>query len=115
MNTNEVKAILTGVKGCTEKPGANGKVERTEDGTRIHLHYKRIPGAKVSAQAAQVAQRAAELGLPPDRYTGRVSRVWKSGQGDIILTAFIELERDHVYRSFNIDKGEVVNLVVLGD
>jgi hypothetical protein len=86
---------------------------RVEDGTRIHIHYTAfgVPTAK----AVKAAQRAADLGLPRDRYTGRVSRVWTSKAGDTILTMWVELERDHQYRSFNLNKGTLHSLVVLGN
>jgi hypothetical protein len=44
-----------------------------------------------------------------------VSRVWTSKAGDLILNVYVELERDHTYRSFNVDKGKIKHLVVLGD
>lgn len=113
MTVSEVKQVLGKVRGSEERL-IHGKVERVENGSRIHLHYKKIPGAPVTAQAVADAKRADELGLPKDRYTGRVSRVWASKAGDTMLTMLVELERDHQYRCFNIDKGEVVNFVIMG-
>lgn len=86
---------------------------KKEDGTRVHVQYKAFGEATPAAKVA--AQRAADLGLPHDRYTGRVSRVWKAKNGDQMLTLYVELERDHQYRSFNLEKGEVLQLVILGD
>lgn len=85
----------------------------TEDGTRVHVHYESF--GKATDKAKQAAQRAAELGLPRDRYTGRISRVWKSGAGDLIVNLYVELERDHQYRSLNVTKGKVFKFVVMGD
>lgn len=98
--------ILANVRQASE-PG------KKEDGTRVHVQYKSFGTPKPAAIAA--AKRAEDLGLPKDRYTGRVSRIWKSGDGDRMLTVYVELERDHQYRSFNLDKGEVLNIVVLGE
>ena len=114
MTPTEVKEVLKTVRGAGSAV-VNGKSVKVENGTRVHIQYKRIPGAAVTAQAQTSAKRAEELGLPSDRYTGRVSRVWQSKAGDTLLTVFVELERDHEYRCFNVDKGDIVRLVVLGD
>ena len=108
MNIEHIKETLAEVRQASD-PG------KTEDGTRIHIRYTRIPGAKVTAAAKADAERAKELDLPMDSYTGRVSRIFTSNAGDLILNMYVELERDHTYRSFNIDKGKVTNIVVLGD
>jgi len=44
-----------------------------------------------------------------------VSRIWNSSSGDQMLTMLVELERDHKFRTFNIDKGRLHNIVILGD
>jgi hypothetical protein len=31
------------------------------------------------------------------------------------MTMLVELERDHKYRSFNLDKGELITIAVLGN
>lgn len=105
MTVAEIVAALGGIK-CASKKGAG-------DGTRIHVHYKAF--GTPTPEAIAFAKRAADLGLPRDRYTGRVERLWKSAAGDMILTMFVELERDHLYRSLNLDKGTVFKIVVLGD
>ena len=86
---------------------------KVEDGTRVHIHYEAF--GKTTDTAKTEAQRAAELGLPRDRYTGRVSRVWKSSDGSLCVNLFVELERDHKYRTLNVTKGKVFKFVVLGD
>lgn len=102
----EIAAKLAQVRQASD-PG------KVEDGTRVHIHYKAF--GTPSEVAKQEATRASELGLPRDRYTGRVSRVWKAADGSQCLNLFVELERDHKYRTLNVDKGEVFSIVVLGD
>lgn len=108
MNIQTVKETLAECRQASN-PG------KTEDGTRIHVRYERMPGAKVTARAASEAERAKELDLPLDSYTGRVSRIYTSAAGDTILSMYVELERDHTYRSFNINKGKIKNIIILGD
>ena len=104
MEPTEVVKVIQGLRQAS-KPG------KTEDGARVHVWYKSF--GTPSKQAMQDAQRAEDLGLPRDRYTGRVSRVWKSGAGDLLLTLLVELERDKKYRTLNVEKGSVKNIVVL--
>lgn len=105
LSEQEAEQALQSVHGASRKG--------LEDGTRIHVHYKAF--GTPSTEAAKMAQRAAELGLPRDRYTGRVSRVWRSRGGDLLLTVWVELERDHMYRTLNLSKGQVHNVVILGN
>jgi hypothetical protein len=105
MTEQAVQTVIAGLRGTS--------AQGVEDGTRIHLHYSSFGEPTTSAK--KDASRAAELGLQRDRYTGRVSRIWTSRAGDKMLTAFVELERDHKYRTFNLDKGTVHKIVVLGD
>lgn len=107
MTKAEVLAVVRGLRQASQ-PGV------VEDGSRVHIRYARIPGRKVTARAVAEAKRAEELGLPMDVYTGRISRLWRSKDGDVILSLYVELERDHTYRSLNLDKGTVQKLVVLG-
>jgi hypothetical protein len=100
----EIQTALSRVHGET----AEGK----NDGTRVHLHYTAF--GKPTPTAIQNATRAAELGLPRDRYTGRISKVWKSRESDQCITMMVELERDHMFRTFNLDKGKVYRFIVLG-
>ena len=104
----EITGLLANVR-----PATDTTVGRVEDGTRVHVQYKAF--GTPTAQAIAEAQRANDLGLALDRYTGRVSRIWKSKAGDTILTLYVELERDHTYRSLNLNKGTVQKLVVLGN
>ncbi len=108
MKIETIKETLAECRQASE-PG------KKEDGTRIHVRYERIPGAKVTAKAKAEAERAKELDLPSDSYTGRVSRIFTSAAGDTILSMYVELERDHTWRSLNVDKGKVKNIIVLGD
>jgi hypothetical protein len=107
MTKAEVLGIVRGLRQATQ-PGLS------EDGSRVHIRYAKIPGRKVTARAVAEAQRAADLGLPHDTFTGRISRLWRSKGGDVILSLYVELERDHTYRSLNLDKGTVQKLIVLG-
>ena len=108
MSIKEILEVLGKVKEASE-PG------KTEDGTRIHIRYEKKKDSKVTERAKEEAKRASELGLPSNAYTGRVSRVWEAKDGSIMLNMFVELERDHTYRSFNINKGKILHIAVLGD
>jgi hypothetical protein len=106
MTKQEILDMLPKFRQASE-PG------KVEDGTRVHLQYHSANEA--TSKAVEQAKRAEELGLPKDRYTGRVSRVWKSASGDQMLTVYVELERDHQWRSFNLNRGELLQFVVLGE
>lgn len=106
MSVAQVVGILAGLWQASD-PG------KVEDGTRVHVHYKAFGEPKPAAVVQ--AKRAEDLGLPRDRYTGRVSRVWRAKDGDRLVTLWVELERDHQYRTLNIDRGHVFKFVVLGD
>ena len=109
LSKTDVLEALGRVHGATVAPGSKG----IEDGTRVHVHYKSF--GTPTSQAIKCATRAEELGLPRDRYTGRVHRVWTSKDGDQLITLLVELERDHMYRTLNLDRGEVYRFVVLGE
>ena len=106
MTKRDVIAMLPKLRPASE-PG------KKEDGTRVHLQYHAADEA--TPKAVEQAKRADELGLPKDRYTGRVSRIWKTVTNDQMLTVYVELERDHQWRSFNLDRGDLLQLVVLGE
>ena len=106
MSVQEVEQILATVRGAS-RPG------KVEDGSRVHVHYEAF--GKASAEAIVHAKRADELGLPKDRYTGRVSRVWRSKSNDLLVNLFVELERDHMYRTLNASRGKMMKFVVLGN
>jgi len=104
MTMPEVAVMLTKVRQAS-KPGV-------EDGTRVHIHYGAF--TRPTPEAEQDALRAAELGLDRDRYTGRVSKVWRAQNGDLIIRLWVELERKHKYRSLNVTKGKLYKFVILG-
>jgi len=106
MKKEEVMELLDTLNGAT-KPG------KTNDGTRIHIRYKKFTEGTVAS--VEERERAKELGIKDDRYTGRLDRVYESGSGDVIMTMLVELERDQKYRSFNLDKGQLINIAVLGN
>ena len=105
LTDQEILDVLACVHGETA-PDKN-------DGTRVHIQYKSF--GKPTAQAIACAKRAEELGCARDRYTGRVKRVWKTKVGEQCVTMMVELERDHLYRTFNFDRGQVFRFVVLGE
>ena len=104
MEQSEVLQVVKGLRQAS-KPG------KVEDGARVHVWYKSF--GVPTKQAVEDAERAEGLGLPNDRYTGRVSKVWRSGSGDQLLTLLVELEREKKYRTLNLEKGTVRNIVIL--
>jgi len=106
LTMTEIAVELAKVKQAT-KPG------KKENGTRVHIHYKSFgePSEKSKIEAA----RATKLGLPLNRYTGRISRVWEAKDGSLCISLFVELERDHKYRTMNVTKGKVFEFLILGD
>ena len=105
MTMPEVAVMLAKVRQAS-KPG-------TEDGTRVHIHYGAFMQPTPEAEVDR--QRAAHLGLDRDRYTGRISKVWKAKNGDLIIRLWVELERKHKYRSLNVSKGRMYKFVILGN
>jgi hypothetical protein len=105
MTVQEVKDALAMVHGASSKG--------VEDGTRVHVYYKAF--GQASATAIAEAKRAEDLELPRDRYTGRVSKVWQAADGDVLVTLSVELERDHKYRTLNVNRGTFHKFVVLGN
>jgi hypothetical protein len=105
MSLQEIEAVLATTHGESAKGAC--------DGSRVHVHYKAF--GEPTEAAILAAKRAKELGLPRNRYTGRVVSLWNSGAGDKCMTLFVELERDHQFRTLNFAKGEVFKFVVLGD
>lgn len=88
-------------------------------GTRLHIHYRAFRPSNTRAKSE--AERATELGLPEDRFTGRLHKVWRSQAGDLIVRMVVELERQNpdnpekpMYRAFNVTKGKIEKIVVLG-
>lgn len=105
MNHEELEKVLEKVHGETEKEKC--------DGTRVHIHYKSFGRAIESAK--EESRRAEDLGLPKDRYTGRVVKIWETKSGDKCMTMIVELERDKKFRTFNFNKGTFYKFVILGD
>ena len=105
MSQQDIQDVLSKVHGETQ--------DGLQDGTRVHIHYESF--GKVTPEAIKHASRAAELGLERNRYTGRVHRVWTSAVGDQCITIWVELERDHMYRTLNLVRGKVYRFVILGE
>lgn len=108
MTMNEIEKALAGVRPATKSGDP-----KSEDGTRVHVHYGAF--GKPTERAKEEAMRAADLGLERDRFTGRVSKVWRSKTGDLLVTLFVELERDHKWRTLNLNKGVLYRFVVIGN
>jgi hypothetical protein len=106
LSQTQISVALATVRQAS-RPG------KVEDGTRVHIQYGAFRKATDAAKIE--AARASDLGLPNDRYTGRVSRVWETSTGSLCMNLLVELERDHKYRTLNLSKGRVFQFVVLGD
>ena len=87
---------------------------KTNDGARIRIRYK--PFREPTKQALQEARAAQEAHLDLNLFTGHLDRVWMSSAGDLIVT-MLALERlsgtNYTYRSFNLKRGEIQELIVL--
>jgi len=105
MSVGRVEAILATCEGASAKG--------IEDGTRVYVHYRSV--RKPSRQALKERRRAVSLRLPLDRYTGRVSSVKRGRNGDMLVLLWVELERDHKYRTLNVTRGKVYQFVPLRD
>jgi hypothetical protein len=86
---------------------------KTKDGSRIYVRYRKF--TEDSHKAVEEREPARDLKIKEDRYTGRLDRIYEATNGDTILTMLVELERSNKYRSFNLDKGDVIAIAVLGD
>ncbi len=104
MSRSEVRKALAGAR-CASAP-------HELDGDWVHIWYKSF--GKPTARSIAEANRAEELGLPRDRYTGRLVRIWQDRKGDLLIRVHVELERDGAYRTFNATRGEVQRILVLG-
>jgi len=105
MSIKKIKSLLKSVRGASV-PG------KTNDGDRIHIRYKAF--RPPTALAFEEAKEAENLELPLDAYTGKLDKIYTSKTGDMIIVMYVELERDFKYRSFNVNKGEIKHLKVLG-
>jgi hypothetical protein len=95
--------------GCN----ASSDFGKAKDGTRIHVWYEAFK--KPTKKAQEEAKLAAALGIDRQRYTGRLDRVKLAKDGSLLITMFVELERDHTYRTLNTSKGKVYKIAVLGN
>lgn len=106
----EIEALLPRLKTATE-PG------RTHDGTRLMVNYKSF--GRPSARSRFESQVARDEGLDMQTYTGLLDRVFRNARGECCFSILC-LERTngdgrhHAYRTFNIVRGEVRQVVVLG-
>jgi hypothetical protein len=113
MTKAEVEATVRGLRQSTEP-------SKALDGARVHVYYKTMPGAKPATdRAKEEAKRAEVLGIERQRYTGTVGRVFSNKSGELCVCVRVELERASAdgtacFRTFNVDKGDVVAIVVLG-
>lgn len=84
------------------------------DGASIRIKY--IPFKEPTKRAIEEARPALRAGLDLQTFSGRIDKIWYSQQGYLILTMLV-LERivngAYTYRSFNLDKGELKELIIL--
>lgn len=108
---SEIKALLPRLK-VASAPG------QSNDGTRLMVHYRAMNHEPTRRQLYE-SELAREEGWDLNTYTGTLDRVWTSARGDMLFTMLV-LERTngdgrhHAYRSFNVERGELSQLVVLG-
>lgn len=109
MSPEDVRQFIkdTGLRGATV-PG------KSFDGDRIHIMYHRMKDAVLTDKQIEEAKRAEVLGLRKDTYTGKLDRIWISKDGNMIITMFVELEREKKFRSFNVNNGEIEHIVYMG-
>jgi len=110
VGAQEIQTALQTLKAASE-PG------RSNDGVRVMVHYKafRTPTPKALAEAAL----ARDEGWALDTYSGTLDRVFTSRTGDLCFT-IRALERvggdgRHCFRTFNTVRGQVLELVVMGN
>lgn len=108
-NTEDIKAALPRLRAASV-PG------RSNDGIRLVVTYTAYQ--EPTQRAIQEAQPAREEGLDLHVYSGVLDRVFRNSRGELVFTVFV-LERvrgdghSHAYRSFNVAKGDVHQLVVM--
>lgn len=106
----EIEKALRTLKAASE-PG------RSADGVRLMVHYRafRTPNGR----ALQEAAVAREEGWALDVFTGRLDRVFENKSGELCFTICClerqSLDGRHCFRSFNLVRGNVRELVVLGN
>lgn len=109
---SEIKALLPRLKTASA-PG------QSNDGTRLMVEYRAMNHEPTRRQLYE-SELAREEGWSLTTYTGTLDRVWNSALGDMLFTMLV-LERTngdgrhHAYRSFNVDRGELRQCVVLGE
>lgn len=106
----EIEALLPRLKTATQ-PG------QTHDGTRLMVNYKSF--GRPTERSRYESEIARDEGLDLQTYTGVLDRVFRNAKGEVCFTILC-LERTngdgrhHAYRSFNLVRGEVRQVVVLG-
>lgn len=116
MEKEEIREVLASCRQGTDPTVKDG-------GSMIHVIYNHMPKSskrKPNERAEQEALRAKMLGLDRKHLTGNVERIWKSSNGDSILTMRVRLERatptgNPVFRALNLDKGDVISVVKVTD
>ncbi len=107
----EIRELLPRLKAATV-PG------QTNDGTRVMVGYKAFNSEPTTRQIHECAL-AREEGWDLTQYSGTLDRVFRNARGELCFTILC-LERTngdgrhHAYRSFNTVRGEIRQLVVLG-
>ena len=109
MTDKNLKVLVENLK-VSQVPG------KTLDGAKVRVKYKAFNPADAGGVAA--AKTAVEMGMDKDTYTGILDKRWVSVAGDLIITV-LALERidpvtgKYAFRSFNLNKGKVLDVQVL--
>ena len=73
-------------------------------------------GRNATAQAIREASASREAGIRHDHYVGRVERIWRARNGDLIITIFAYnrgVNMEGKYRAFNPSLGTLRTFAVL--
>ena len=106
----EIATLLPQLKAATV-PG------QSNDGTRVMVHYK--AANEPTARALHESALARDEGWDLTQYSGTLDRGFTNARGERCFTILC-LERTngdgrhHAYRTFNMVRGQVRQLVVLG-
>lgn len=106
----EIEALLPRLKTATV-------AGRTHDGARLMVSYRAFN--EPTERALWESQIARDEGLDLQTYTGVLDRVFVNARGERCFTILCMERtngdgRHHAYRTFNVVRGQVKQVVVLG-